>query len=391
MRQEIRQYFIFTKQEKRAVMVLSAFIIIMLILPYVVNRAEPDETPIDEKTLSQIQEFKQSYESQLANSSYDNSYKKEAAAVTLFYFDPNTIGVAEWMKLGLSQKQAEVIERYKSKGGRFWKPEDIRKIFVISDEKKEELLPYVAIADSRGNNDFGKRDFNLKPEKKKYELFDFDPNKIGLADWVKLGLSEKQATTIENYKAKGGKFRKPEDIRKIFVLSDEKKEELLPYVVTGETPPIAKEKAQFEKSDIKERIVYERPKIIVDINLADSAGFEKLYGIGPKLASRIVQYREWLGGFYTIDQIREVYGLPDSTFQKLKPDLRISAIELKKIAINSADYNTLKKHPYTRNLAYRIVKYRDSNTPFKTKEHICRIPEMTDELCRKLQRYIVLE
>jgi competence protein ComEA len=390
MRQEFRQYFIFTKQEKRTIIILLFLIIAVVFAPLFINKSTESKVVVDEKTLAEIQQFKMEYESQLESQQFNNKSNKEKAAVALFYFDPNLIGEEEWMKLGLSKRQAEVIERYKSKGGKFRKPEDIRKIFVISDEKKEELFPYVKIEDQENKEFYSK---NAEPEtaKKKYVLFSFDPNTINVDGWVKLGLSEKQATVIENYKSKGGKFRKPEDIRKIFVLSDEKKEELLPYVQIGESDTklssVPKSQSKVEERSFDK----EPPKFFVDINQADSAEFEKLYGIGPKLASRIVEYRQALGGFYAIAQISEVYGLSDSTYQSIRQNLRISRIPIRKLPINSSDYNALKKHPYTRALAYRILKYRDSNTAFKSLDHICRVPDMTEDICLKIKRYIVLE
>ncbi|MEJ0079640.1 MAG: helix-hairpin-helix domain-containing protein [Puia sp.] len=73
-----------------------------------------------------------------------------------------------------------------------------------------------------------------------------------------------------------------------------------------------------------------------DVNLADSIAWSNLPGIGEKLASRIIHFREKLGGFYQLDQVAETYGLPDTTFQKIKPYLRIHSVPLHQIDINTA-------------------------------------------------------
>src|SRR5690606_21765446 len=118
----------------------------------------------------------------------------------------------------------------------------------------------------------------------------------------------KQARVIEKYKPKGGHFRKEEDIRKILVLSEEQKEKLLPFVKIEKTP----QNAVFPNH--RESISkYEKPQ--VDINTADSAMFEKLPFIGAKRAANIVKYRTWLGGCYAIEQVAEVYAIPDSVYQ----------------------------------------------------------------------------
>jgi len=389
MRQEIRQYFIFNKQEKRTIIAMLCIAIGIIGYYFFMTDSKNIQANVDKQTLIEIEAFKQEYEAQLEKQKLTYDSHKESSSSRLFYFDPNLIGEEEWMQLGLSKRQAEVIERYKSKGGKFRKPEDIRKIFVISDEKKEALFPFVRIENSEKSQYHSQETSGKNEEQKTYELFQFDPNIIDVAGWMRLGLTEKQATVIQNYKLKGGKFRKAEDIKKIFVLSDEKKEELLPYVQIGvaEAPQTFKSDAKVIEAKYSE----EKSKFYIDINTADSAQFERLYGIGPKLASRIVQYREALGGFYAVSQVGEVYGLSDSTYQSIRQFLRISRVPIRKLPINSSDYNMLKKHPYTRALAYRIVKYRESNTSFKSLDHICRVPDMTEDICLKIKRYIVLE
>lgn len=74
---------------------------------------------------------------------------------------------------------------------------------------------------------------------------------------------------------------------------------------TTETPAAPKE--EYKKASAS----FSYKPFFIDVNKADSAGFEKLYGIGPKLASRIVKYREWLGGFTHVEQVKEVYGIAE--------------------------------------------------------------------------------
>jgi competence ComEA-like helix-hairpin-helix protein len=179
------------------------------------------------------------------------------------------------------------------------------------------------------------------------------------------------------------------------VLNDQKKQELLPFVkIQSESPSITH--AAETQAIAKE----EQPKIFpkfsykpffIDVNKADSAGFEKLYGIGPKLATRIVQYREWLGGFTNIEQLKEVYGITDSTYNKFRANIIISKVELKKININTATYEEFRAHPYTRSFAGYIIKYRKNNSLFKSAEQIARVPNMTDSIYKKLLPYVVVE
>ena len=113
--------------------------------------------------------------------------------------------------------------------------------------------------------------------------------------------------------------------------------------------------------------------------------------IGGTLANRVLQYRGWLGGFYNIYQVKEVYGISDSTFLKIKPYLKVAPFPITKISLNKADFNTLKAHPYTRKMAGLIIKYRENNGGFKTRAQFCRVPQMNDSLCNAILPYLILE
>jgi competence ComEA-like helix-hairpin-helix protein len=127
----------------------------------------------------------------------------------------------------------------------------------------------------------------------------------------------------------------------------------------------------------------------IDINIADTSAFVSLPGIGSKLASRIVSFREKLGGFCTIEQIGETYGLPDSTFQKIKQYLKIDNPSLKKIDLNTATVDDLKIHPYIRlSLANPIVAYRNEHGAFSKIEDIKKVMAVTDEIYKKIAPYL---
>ena len=157
---------------------------------------------------------------------------------------------------------------------------------------------------------------------------------------------------------------------------------------------IAAFQATIPKDTPKKHITFSRArqsviKVIIDINKADSAAWESLKGIGPVLAARIIRFRDKLGGFYAISQIRETYGLPDSTFNKIQPYLRLNAVSLKKLDLNTADEQTLAQHPYIRyKLARLIVLYRSNNGPFSQPSDLLGIPLVDDSIYRKIEHYI---
>ncbi len=228
-----------------------------------------------------------------------------------------------------------------------------------------------------------------KEEITKAELFYFDPNAASAEDWKRLGLRDKTIHTIQNYISKGGKFFKPEDLKKIYGLHENEYDRLLPYIKIENNYSNKKE----EKKEIIVRNIYpeHKSKVLqaIDINEADTSKFILLPGIGSRLANRIVGFREKLGGFYSIEQIGETYNLPDSTFQKIKPFLKIGNEPVKKININTADVETLKAHPYIRwNLANAIIQYRAQHGNYKSVDDLKQIAIITPEIFQKISFYL---
>lgn len=217
----------------------------------------------------------------------------------------------------------------------------------------------------------------------KGELFYFDPNTISEDDWKKLGLRDKTIHTIQNYLNKGGYFKKPEDLQKIYGLHPDEYQRLAPYI------QIETKSKSSETSYQKE---IQSPFSSIDINTADTTAFIVLPGIGSKLAARIVNFRDKLGGFYSTEQIRETYGLPDSTFQKIKPYLNLNSGVIKKININTATVNEFKAHPYIKySIANLIVAYRNEHGPFSKVEDIKKIVVVTEELYNKINSYLTTQ
>lgn len=217
------------------------------------------------------------------------------------------------------------------------------------------------------------------------ELFQFDPNTIKAADWQRLGLNEKTSKTIEKYVSKGGKFYKPEDLIKIWGMPEGFYARVKSYVAIIST---AKNYPAYEN---KPFIREERKVTVVNINDADTTSFIVLPGIGSKLSARIVGFREKLGGFYSVDQIGETYGLPDSTFQKLKGRFQVDGSTVRKININTATKDELKGHPYIRwNLANAIVEYRNQHGAYKSLEELKNIVVVDDATFGKIVHYLSL-
>lgn len=229
------------------------------------------------------------------------------------------------------------------------------------------------------------KNYNTTP---KGELFYFDPNTATAADWQKLGLRDKTIATIHNYISKGGRFYKPEDIGKIWGLRPDEVQRLLPYV------EIAAKENNYPAKNYEAK-TYDRPKkiySIIDVNTADTAALIALPGIGSKLAQRIINFRDKLGGFYKTAQVAETFGLPDSTFQNIKERITVSNTGIKQFNINTATVDEMKGHPYIRyNIANAIVQYRAQHGNFASVEAVKNIMLVTDELFNKASPYLTVQ
>ncbi|MBL7743240.1 MAG: helix-hairpin-helix domain-containing protein [Chitinophagaceae bacterium] len=237
------------------------------------------------------------------------------------------------------------------------------------------------------NNNSLQYDWPVSSGVKEGVVFYFDPNTLDEAGWRKLGLRKKTIRTIQNYLAKGGHFYKPEDLKKIYGLHPDEYVRLEPYIRI-EASQVAEKLAEYDRKETETKSASNRT---VDINTADTSAFIALPGIGSKLAARIVNFRDKLGGFWTIDQVKETYGLPDSTFQKIKPRLQLGTTPVKKININTATMDELKAHPYIKyNLAKPIVAYREEHGAFSKIEDIRKIMAITEESYQKMSPYLTL-
>jgi competence protein ComEA len=256
----------------------------------------------------------------------------------------------------------------------------------ISEFQKEIDAFYTSIKNDSGNNNTSFVPAHSDNEVQKAELFVFNPNNLPESDWKSLGFSEKQIRVIKNYESKGGRFRTKADVKKMYCISAEEYAMIEPYInIPQQTKDTSTNRPSYAK--------YKRPFLIVDIGTADSVELLKLPAIGSAFARRISNYREKLGGFYSINQLKEVWGLTDSIFQIIFPHVVLNdTSHLMKIDINKAGYKEFNIHPYIDgNLANAIVAYRNQHGFFHTIEDIKKVALLNGELYTKLAPYLKIE
>lgn len=249
-------------------------------------------------------------------------------------------------------------------------------------QDNDDAHPQVYQFDKPGNNHYARP---------KGELFYFDPNSLAASGWKKLGLRDKTIATIGNFLEKGGKFRKPGDLQRIYGLFPDEYERIAPFIRIEERG----EKEQYKNFTAKDQSPYQPRKTftgrytVIDINSADTSAFIALPGIGTKLASRIISFRDKLGGFLSLNQVAETFGLPDSTFQKIKQYLKLENTQIRKININTATLDELKSHPYIRyGLARPIIAYREEHGLFDNIKELKNIMIITDDIYQKIHEYL---
>lgn len=167
------------------------------------------------------------------------------------------------------------------------------------------------------------------------ESFAFNPNTVSLEDLQRLGFSRKQAQSIDNYRQKGGVFRRKSDFAKSYVVADSVYKRLEPYISIP----------------------------LIDLNQADSAEFDSLPGIGGWFASKIIEHRERLGGYSYKEQLMDIYRFDQEKFAALSDLVTISKPYRYPLWTLPAD--SLRLHPYIRNYetAHAIVLFRQNSDP----------------------------
>jgi len=223
--------------------------------------------------------------------------------------------------------------------------------------------------------------------KKTTQLFAFNPNIASKQTLIELGMDEKLAARIVNYRSKGGIFRVKKDLAKIYGMDSVLFLALSAYIdlpertISGQKENVASLKT---KSTSFERF---------DINLADTAQLIKIYGVGPKLSLRIINYRDKLGGFITMQQLREVYGLDSGVIKNLEKRFYIAeGFGPKKININQSDQKVIASHPYIKfALANAIATYRFQHGEFRQIEDLKAIVSLDESTFQKIKPYLTVK
>jgi competence protein ComEA len=217
--------------------------------------------------------------------------------------------------------------------------------------------------------------------------FNFDPNRLSESDWLKLGLTHKQIKVIRNYESKGGKFYKREDLKRIYSISEKQYTMLEPFILIKNSDELSKKKT-FKTDDKSAAISDQTLRPGIEINAADSQELERIRGIGPAFASRIIKFRRRLGGFYRKEQLLEVYGMDSLKYDQLKDQIQVNTGLIRRFNINTFTFEEIRHHPYlTFKQMNAIIQYRTQHGLYKSIDDLRKIAILNEEIIRKIEPY----
>jgi competence ComEA-like helix-hairpin-helix protein len=295
MRIWLNKYFGFSKGEFNGLLLLILIIAVLKAIPIIYAYTRPIEKD-DSSLLTQIQKITvadEKYASNLRDRIENYSPEKTAR---LFNFDPNTLDADGWQTLGLSPKQAKAIINYTSKGGKFYKPQDLQKMYTISPEMYKKILPYVKIADRELNTSKKYIPFEKKEYVKKAPVIvDINQADSAKLDEIK-GIGAAFAKRIIKYRERLGGFYKKEQLMEVYGLDSIKYTEI---------------KDQISISNV--------PLKTININTAVFDDLKRNPYLSYKQINAIIQYRKQHGNYSNIADLKKIAILNQQVIDKIAP------------------------------------------------------------------------
>ena len=214
----------------------------------------------------------------------------------------------------------------------------------------------------------------------------FNPNEYDLEDWMRLGYSQKQAASVMNFRASGFRFKVKSDLKKLFIMDDESYAQLYTYI---DLPDTLEKKESLESFSVEKKAP---EQMVHSINRMTKKDLVKLKGVGDYYATKVLNFRDALGGFVNAQQLKEVYHLPDSLADLISRNITIDTSFVKRHNINEINLQELKQHPYiSYKLANSIIAYRKTHGAYSSVEELKELVLMNAETFNKVRPYLKVE
>lgn len=310
--------------------------------------------------------------------------------------------VKELTGIGMPEDIARTLTKFRDRGKKFKSKADLKAVYGMTEELIEKISPLLIFQEETSFADPQRR----KPMRKwqegsgykhkdntYYQKGNKDPyykeltgkksivssSSISKKEWIGAGMPERLAATVVKYLSKGGSFKKPEDLFKLYGMDSIVYREILPYI---EFPAVE------SQNSLKDSVVTVEE---VYLNKSEVQDWMQLPGVGSSYAYRIISYREKLGGYYSKEQISEVYQLPDSLYERIQS--YIVSDEFKPgLYINVMSLDELYSHPYIDyKSAKLIIAYRNQHGDFKDFRDLQKMFGLAKETLSKLEPYLVYQ
>lgn len=232
---------------------------------------------------------------------------------------------------------------------------------------------------------------SMKKQKVDYipKIYPFNPNFISDYKGYKLGMSVAEIDRLHSFRKENKYVNSPKEFQAVTKVSDSLLNAISPYFKFPDWVNNKKEFAAYKKYpnsafSKKEKIV------IIDINQATQEDFIKIYGIGEAISIRILKFKESLGGFVSMEQMSDVWGLSPEVIENLNTHFKVSVNpSVKKMDINNASINELSLFPYFKYpISKNIVTFRSMNGDIKNIEDLTKIKGLSIEKAKIIVLYL---
>ena len=265
---------------------------------------------------------------------------------------------------------------------RFQPPKEDETVWV-NDSTKSQFADYQEKQDS-----IRKAQWRRQRDTIAIRMEVFDPNTVDSSTLVHLGFKPWQAKNMVKYRAAGGKYRKPEDLKKLYGMTDSMFQALTPYIYIAreEVDSVA---ADSLRKDSLPRWKEENKDTILNLRTADTVELKMIHGIGSYRARQIVRYREQLGGFVSVEQVLEAKGMENVDADSLLAHFWIDTVKIEAMNVNSVGLQRLSRHPYLRfEQAQAIYELRRKKIRLDSIQQLQQIECISAETLEKIAPYL---
>lgn len=247
---------------------------------------------------------------------------------------------------------------------------------------QQKLSERQRLYEEKYHKDYSMYTNRLNYEKKNsYTLFNFDPNNVDSTGLIQLGLKPFVASNILKYRRKDGSFKTAADFGKVYGVLPDKFKELEPYITIAVNKTIKVEPVAAKRTDV-----------IVELNSADTSLLMQVKGIGRWYAKSIVRFRQSTGGFVSVDQLSEIYGMKADALERIRPFCSVNQLLVQKIKVNVASVERLKSHPYIGFYrAKAIYELRRKKGKLLDMNELKVLQELSSEDLNKIKPYLSFE